>query len=65
MDRALAAIQDVGDVEEGELPRQQAKKAAKRTLSPEARKRISEAVKKRWAATKKAAKKSSAKSAAQ
>ena len=73
IDRAIAALQEVGDIEEAE-PRKPAKKAArkvvakkaatKRTLSAEARKRISEAVKKRWAETKKAAKKSSAKSAA-
>jgi hypothetical protein len=69
IDRALAALQEIGDVEEAEPTRPPAKKAAKksaakRTLSPEARKRISDAVKKRWAATKRAAKKSKAKSAA-
>jgi hypothetical protein len=36
------------------------KAAVKRTLSPEARKRISDAVKKRWAAAKKATGKKSA-----
>lgn len=75
IDRALTALQEV-DEEPGAQPAAPrrgrpkkvltaagpAKKAAKkRTLSPEARKRISDAVKKRWAATKKAAKKNAAK----
>jgi hypothetical protein len=76
IERALAALQEVGDTgfEEAEPPRPSTKEAAKkattkkaaakRTLSPEARKRISDAVKKRWAATKRPAKKSSAKKAA-
>jgi hypothetical protein len=60
IERAIAALQEVGD--EGfdtEAPTAVAKKtpARKRTMSPEARKRISEAVRKRWAAAKKATKK--------
>ena len=69
IDRAIAALEQVGDegFEESASASPSAtrhakkvsgKKAArKRTLSPEARKRISDAVKKRWAAAKKAAKK--------
>ena len=76
IDKAIAALQQVGDedVDQGAEPRTPAKKAAKkaignkaaakRTLSPEARKRISDAVKKRWAAAKKGQKKQASKKAA-
>lgn len=69
IDKAIAALEQVGDEGFDELegstpPAKKAakktaakKKATKRTLSPEARKRISDAVKKRWAAAKKGAKK--------
>lgn len=61
IDRAIAALQDVGDdaVEsvEAERKTRPGRKRRRRTLSPEARKRISDAVKKRWAASKKATKK--------
>ena len=73
IDKAIAALEDVGDEGFGgaEAHRPPAKKAtkhsvakktpARRALSAEARKRISDAVKRRWAATKKAAKKQAAK----
>lgn len=69
IDKAIAALQQVGDevADQAEASKSPAKKAAKKTaskktatkrvLSPEARKRISDAVKRRWAATKKGAKK--------
>jgi hypothetical protein len=71
IERAIAALQEVGDdtgPKTGSSERRTAKKSAakkasakstgrKRIMSPEARKRISDAVRKRWAAVKKAAKK--------
>lgn len=73
IDKAIAALQQVGDegFEEPEASTPPAKKtgkkaatkktARKRTLSPDARKRISDAVRKRWAAAKKGSKKQATK----
>lgn len=74
IDRAIAALEEVGDetVEPTEIGRRErpAKKGSvtkkagrKRTLSPEARQRIAEAQRKRWAASKKGTKKAAAKKA--
>lgn len=64
IERAIAALQDVS--EEPESPKKQAPANArrKRTLSAEARKRIAEAQRQRWAAAKKAASKSAGKKSA-
>jgi hypothetical protein len=65
IDRAIAALKDVGDeaitepAANGTTAKPRAKKATKKTrsLSPEARERISAAQRARWAATRKAEKK--------
>ena len=65
IDRAIAALKDVGDeaitgpAANGTAVKPRAKKAAKKTrsLSPEARERISAAQRARWAATRRAEKK--------
>ena len=68
IERAITALQDVGEepVREAESPRKQGprKIRRKRTLSADARKRIAEAQRQRWAAVKKAASKRPSKSAA-
>jgi hypothetical protein len=64
IDRALAALREVGDdAVRASTAKRPAKKAARvaRTLSPEARERIAEAQRARWAATKKATKKAAKK----
>jgi hypothetical protein len=56
IDRAIAALQDVGedDIESAERSqRRPTKRRRKRTMSAEARKRIAEAQRKRWAAARK------------
>ena len=74
IERAIAALQEVDNdagpqtnsSEQAPAKKSSTKKASakstdsKRTMSPEARKRISDAVRKRWAAVKKAANKTSA-----
>jgi ABC-type transporter Mla subunit MlaD len=69
IDRAIAALQEVGDetadLAESSRQTRPAKKRRKRTMSAEARKRISEAVRKRWAAAKKKAAGKQAKKAAE
>lgn len=60
IDRAIAALQQVGDdeVESAERPGSRpVKKHRKRMMSAEARERIAEAQRKRWAAAKKGSKK--------
>jgi hypothetical protein len=64
IERAIDALQEVGDEQTPTLAANKApakKTTGKRTMSPEARKRISEAVRKRWAAIKKGTKTSAKK----
>ena len=67
IDRAIAALQDVGDdaanESEPHTRKRPVRKTRRHTMSAEARKRISDAQKKRWAAAKKGAKKRPAKRA--
>ena len=63
IDAEIARLQEVkrllstAETKPGRKTATAAKKRSKRTLSPEARARIAEAQKKRWAAVKKSAKK--------
>ncbi|MBV8071139.1 MAG: hypothetical protein JO270_14620 [Acidobacteriaceae bacterium] len=67
IERAIAALQDVGDETvpgaESATSQRGRKTRRKRTLSADARRRIAEAQRQRWAAAKKAASKGAAKTA--